>query len=168
MGLSLVWQREESLGRYPKKIDSIKAKWHHLILQLTNSSIDHLFQMFFIDSLQNEEFEIESIAPLSNIDRSDFHQLSKNFLFHSIRLTRKEVHLLLESNVRHENEENFFYSKKRRFVYSSNEDEIFDNETKFVFRQRTSLLQLGLMSDEQDNQKLFNENMIRRVFIVQC
>ena len=47
-------------------------------------------------------------------------------------------HLLLESNIRHENEENFFYSKKKTFVYPSNEEEIFDNETKFVFRQRMS------------------------------
>ena len=72
---------------------------------VTNLSIDHLFQMFDIDFLQNEEFEIESIAALSNFDRSDFHQLSKNFLFHSMR---KQVHLLLESNVRHENEERIF------------------------------------------------------------
>ena len=48
--------------------------------------------------------------------------------------------------------------KTKRFVYSSNDDEIFGNETKFVFRQRTSLLQFGLMPDEQDNEKLFNEN----------
>ena len=52
--------------------------------------------------------------------------------------TSPMFHLRLESNVRHENEANFFYSKKKRVVYPSNEDEIFDNETKFVFRQRTS------------------------------
>ena len=100
--------------RCSKEIDSIKAKSASSDLAtVTNSSIDHLFQIFFIDSLQNEEFEIESIAPLSNFDRSDFNQLSNDFLFHSMK---KQVHLLLESNVRHENEENFFYSKKKRFV----------------------------------------------------
>ena len=70
--------------------------------------------------------------------------------------------LLLESNVRHENEENIFYSmtmrKRKDSSIHRTKNEIFDNETKFVFRQRTSLLQFGWMSDEQDNEKLFNEN----------
>ena len=63
-------------------------------------------------------------------------------------------HLRLESNVRHENEENFFYSKKKRVVY----------KTKYLtMRQNLSSdnERLGLMFDEQDN-----GNMTRRLFIV--
>ena len=74
--------------------------------------------------------------------RSDFHQLSKDFPFHSMR---KQVDLLLESNVRYENEENFFYLKKKIVVY----------KTKYLtMRQNLSSdnERLGLLSDEQDNE----------------
>ena len=101
------------LGWCPKKIDSMALSD---LGTVTHSPID---QMFYIDSLAMKLIMNESIAALSNFDRSDFHQLSKRFSFSFDPIdeeTSPMFDLLLESNVRHENEENFFYSKKKRFV----------------------------------------------------
>ena len=135
------WEREESLGRWSKKIDSIKAKSHHLALKLWQirrsiicfkffSSI--LFEMknFKLSQLHTVKLWPEWFLRIKQRFSSSFDPIDEE--------TSPMVDLLVESNVRHENEEKFFCSKKKRFVSPSNEDEIFDNETKFVFRQRAS------------------------------
>ena len=99
------WQREESLSRCPKKIDSIKAKWGHLTLELLQISRSIIcFKCFSSILFKMRNFhgdEIESIAPVSNFElwqewfSPNLSMLSKDFLFHSIRLTRKQVRCLI-------------------------------------------------------------------------
>ena len=93
---------------------------------------------------------------LSNFDRSDFHELNKDFLLHSIRLTRKQVRwLICVSNPMFDirMKRTFCYSKKKRFVYKAKYLTIRQNLSSDNER-------LGLISDEQDN-----ENVTRRLFI---
>ena len=83
------------------------------IATVTNSSINHLFQMFFIDSLQNEEFSWGwNWVNCTTVElwQDWFSPIKQrfSFLFHPIdEETNPMFDLLLESNVRHENEENF-------------------------------------------------------------
>ena len=138
LGLSLVWQREESLGGVRRK--SIRLRQSGVIWP---SNCDKLVDGSFVSNAFHRfssKWRIWNWVNCTTVKlwQEWFSAIKQRFSFSFDPIDEETCpmfDLLLESNVRHENEEKFFYSKKKRFVYKT---KYFDNETKFVFRQRTS------------------------------